>query len=95
MESSMTKQIKKTVRRTHIVPKKEKSQELVENYVVSDETGDCYTHYKKLNKTKSNAHCGAQHIIFSQWPLVETQLTFKLHTTIQTTYSVEDTPTKD
>ena len=69
---------KKTVHRNHIVPyypKEEKIQQVVENYVVPDDTDDYYTQYNKHNISKSNAYRGAQHIAISQWPLVETQYT--------------------
>ena len=89
---------KKTVHRNHIVPyypKEDKIQELVENYVVSDDTDDYYTQYNKHNISKSNAYRGAQHIAISQWPLVETQPTINPNTTLQPPYNVEATPTKD
>ena len=87
----------KTVHRNHIVfyyPKEEKIQ-LVENYVVPDDTDDYYTHYNKHNISKSNAYRGAQHIAISQWLLVETQYTINPSTTLQPTFNVEATPTKD
>ena len=89
---------KKTVHRNHIVayyPKEEKIQELVENYVVPDDTDDYYTQYNKHNISKSNAYRGAQHIAISQWPLVETQPTINPNTTLQPPYNIEATPTKD
>ena len=89
---------KKTVHRNHIVPyypKKEKIQELVENYVVPDDIDDYYTQYNKHNIAKSNAHRGAENIAISQWPLVETQYTVNPSTTLQPTFNVEATPTKD
>ena len=88
---------KKTVHRNHIVPyypKEEKIQELVENYVVPDDTDDYYTHYNKHNIAKSNAHSGAKHIVISQWPLVDTQHTSNPNTTLQPTFNVESTPNK-
>ena len=89
---------KKTVHRNHIVPyypKEEKIQELVENYIVPDDTDDYYTQYIKHNISKSNAYRGAQHIAISQWPLVETQYTVNPSTTLQPTFNVEATATKD
>ena len=89
---------KKTVHRNHIVPyypKEEKLQELVENYVVADDTDDYYPQYNKHNRARSNAHRGAQHIAISQWPLVETQYNVNPSTTLRPTYNVEATPTKD
>ena len=89
---------KKTVHRNHIVPyypEKEKIQELVEKYVVPDDIGDYSAHYNNRNIAKSNAHRGAQHIAISQWPLVETQHTVNPITTLQPTFNVEATPTKD
>ena len=89
---------KKTVHRNHIVPyypKAEKIQELVENYVVPDDTDDYYTHYNKHNIARSIAHRGAQHIVISQWPLVETQHTVNPSTILQPSFNVETTPTKD
>ena len=89
---------KKTVHRNHIVPyypKEEKIQELVENYVVPDDTDDYYTQYNRHNISKSNANSGAKHIVISQWPLVETQPTINSNTPLQPTYNVEATPTKD
>ena len=59
---------KKTVHTNHIVPyfpKEEKRQELVENYVVPDNTDDYYTHYNKHNIAKSSAHSGAKHCYFT------------------------------
>ena len=47
---------KKTVHRNYIVPyypKEETIQELVENYVVPDDTDDYYTHYNKHKIAKS------------------------------------------
>ena len=63
---------KKTVHRNHTVPyypKEEKIQELVENYVVPDDTDYYHTHHNKHKIAKSNATSGAKHIIISQWPL--------------------------
>ena len=76
-------------------PKEEKKQELVENYVVPDDTDDYYTQYNKHNISRSNANRGAQHIAISQWPLVEKQYTVNRSTTLQPTFNVEATPTKD
>ena len=89
---------KKTVHRNHIVPyypKEEKIQELVENYVVPDDTDDFYTQYNKHIMSKSNAYGGAQYIAISQWPLVETQPAINSNATLQSTYIIEATPTKD
>ena len=89
---------KKTVHRNHIVPyypKEEKIQELVENYVVPDDTDDYYTQYNKHNISKSNAYRGAQLIAISKWPLIETQPTINSHIILQPPYNVEATPTKD
>ena len=89
---------KKTVHRNHVViylPKKEKIQELVEKYVVPDDTHNCYTHYNKRDIAKSNAHRGAQPAAVSMWPLVKTQHTANSNTTLQPTFNVEATPTKD
>ena len=47
-------------------PKKEKIQELVENYVVPDDTDDYYIQYKKHNIVRSNAQSGEKHIVISQ-----------------------------
>ena len=88
---------KKTVHKNHIVPyypKEEEIQDLVENYVVPDDTDDYYTHYNKHNIAKSNAHRGRQHIAISQWPLVEMQHTTNPNTTLQPTFNVEATPAK-
>ena len=76
---------KKTVHRNQIVPyypKEEKVHQLVENYVVPDDTDDYYTHYNKQNIARSNAHSGAQHNAISKWPLVETQHTVNHSTTL-------------
>ena len=90
---------KKNVHRNHIEPyyprKEEKIQELVENYAVPDDTDDYYTHYNKHNIARSSAHRGAQHIAIAQWPLVETQHAVNPSTTLQPTFNVEATPTKD
>ena len=91
---------KKTVHGNHIVPyypKEEKIQELVENYLVSDDTDtdDYYAQCNKHNIARSNAHRGAQHIPISQWPLVETQHTVNPSTTLQPILNVEANPTKD
>ena len=89
---------KKTVRRNHRVPfypKEEKIQELVDNSVVPDDTEDYYTYYYKHNIAISNAHSGAKHIVISQWLLVETQHTSNPNTTLQPTFNVDATPTKD
>ena len=94
-EIQLDKTNKKTVHRNHIFfyyPKEEKIQELVENYVVPDDT-DYYTHYNKHNLAKSNAHRCAQHVAISQWPLVETEHTANSNTTLQPTFKVEATPT--
>ena len=84
--------------RNHIVPyypKEEKIHELVENYVVPDDNDDYYTQYNKHNIARSNANRGAQHIAILQWPLVETQYTVNASTTLQPTFNVAATPTKD
>ena len=89
---------KKTVHRNHIVPyypKEEKIQELVLNYIVPDDTYDYYTQYNKRNIARSKAQRSAQHIAISQWPLVETQHTVNPSNTLQPTFNVEATPTKD
>ena len=96
--SMIKKNEKKTVHRNHIVPyfpKEEKIQELVEKYVIPDDTDDYYTHYNKHYIAKPNAHSGAKHIVISQWPLVETQHTYNPNTTLQPTFNVDATPTKD
>ena len=89
---------KKTVHRNHIVPyypKEEKIQELVENNVVPDDSDNYYTQYNKHIIAKSNAHIGAQQNDISQWLLLETQDTANPSTTLQPTFNVEATPTKD
>ena len=88
----------KTVHRNHIVPyysKEEKIKELVENYVVPDDTDDYYTHYNKQNIAISNSRRGTQHNVISQWPLVGTQQTANPNTTLLPTSKIEATPTKD